>query len=119
MRTMSRTARMLAYSEVRSRIRPLARYRFHPPQTREVPVKIDHKTMAFAVLDLSLERTVNGGDCCPLFFTSRPHGAIAQLGERVVRNDEVGGSIPPGSTTRSRRLYSSARLLREPCRLAD
>jgi hypothetical protein len=33
----------------------------------------------------------------------RPHfggrdGAIAQLGERVVRNDEVGGSIPPGST---------------------
>ena len=26
-------------------------------------------------------------------------GAIAQLGERVVRNDEVGGSIPPGSTT--------------------
>ena len=25
-------------------------------------------------------------------------GAIAQLGERVVRNDEVGGSIPPGST---------------------
>ena len=36
----------------------------------------------------------------------RPHspewpanGAIAQLGERVVRNDEVGGSIPPGSTT--------------------
>ena len=27
------------------------------------------------------------------------HGAIAQLGERIVRNDEVGGSIPPGSTT--------------------
>src|SRR3989442_4986578 len=26
-------------------------------------------------------------------------GAIAQLGERVVRNDEVGGSIPPRSTT--------------------
>ena len=25
-------------------------------------------------------------------------GAIAQLGERVVRNDEVGGSIPPSST---------------------
>src|SRR2546421_2691720 len=31
--------------------------------------------------------------------TRRPHGAIAQLGERVVRNDEVGGSIPPGSTS--------------------
>ena len=27
------------------------------------------------------------------------NGAIAQLGERVVRNDEVGGSIPPGSTS--------------------
>src|SRR5260370_32849206 len=31
-------------------------------------------------------------------------GAIAQLGERVVRNDEVGGSIPPGSTTLPLRL---------------
>src|SRR6476469_27476 len=29
-----------------------------------------------------------------------PLGAIAQLGERLVRNEEVGGSIPPGSTTR-------------------
>jgi hypothetical protein len=38
------------------------------------------------------------------FFTSRPHGAIAQLGERVVRNDEVGGSIPPGSTNLRRPL---------------
>ena len=26
-------------------------------------------------------------------------GAIAQLVERVVRNDEVGGSNPPGSTS--------------------
>ena len=25
-------------------------------------------------------------------------GAVAQLGERLVRNEEVGGSIPPGST---------------------
>ena len=31
-------------------------------------------------------------------------GAIAQLVERVVRNDEVGGSNPPGSTLRLRRL---------------
>src|SRR5438067_10958073 len=31
--------------------------------------------------------------------TRRPHGAIAQPGECVVRNDEVGGSIPPGSTS--------------------
>src|ERR1044071_1040867 len=29
-------------------------------------------------------------------------GAIAQLVERVVRNDEVGGSNPPGSTLRLR-----------------
>ncbi len=28
-----------------------------------------------------------------------PVGAVAQLGERVVRNDEVRGSIPLGSTT--------------------
>ena len=31
-------------------------------------------------------------------FAGALGGAIAQLGERVVRNDEVGGSIPPGST---------------------
>ena len=30
-------------------------------------------------------------------------GAVAQLGERRVRNAEVGGSIPLGSTTRPRR----------------
>jgi hypothetical protein len=29
---------------------------------------------------------------------SPPHGAIAQLGERIVRNDEVVGSIPTSST---------------------
>ena len=34
-----------------------------------------------------------------IYFTpTQSVGAIAQLGERVVRNDEVGGSIPPGST---------------------
>ena len=37
-------------------------------------------------------------------------GAIAQLGERVVRNDEVGGSIPPGSTTLRPSGYAVARL---------
>src|SRR3954451_12135102 len=36
---------------------------------------------------------------------SRPLGAIAQLGERLVRNEEVGGSIPPGSTTRLRQGF--------------
>ncbi len=35
-------------------------------------------------------------------------GAIAQLGERVVRNDEVGGSIPPGSTN-CNQLFSAKR----------
>ena len=34
-----------------------------------------------------------------LTFISGQFGAIAQLGERIVRNDEVGGSIPPGSTS--------------------
>src|SRR6202012_5210891 len=38
-------------------------------------------------------------------------GAIAQLGERVVRNDEVGGSIPPGSTNL---LNSATRLEYRP-----
>ena len=33
------------------------------------------------------------------FVSGGRDGAIAQLGERVVRNDEVGGSIPPGSTS--------------------
>ena len=33
------------------------------------------------------------------YFQAVREGAIAQLGERVVRNDEVGGSIPPGSTS--------------------
>src|ERR1700761_7211524 len=59
------------------------------------------KTAIFAVLDLTLARIVNGADCWPPPFAlrRRARGAIAQLGERVVRNDEVGGSIPPGSTT--------------------
>ena len=30
--------------------------------------------------------------------SSTPSGAIAQLGERIVRNDEVVGSIPTSST---------------------
>jgi hypothetical protein len=29
---------------------------------------------------------------------AKRHGVIAQLGERVVRNDEAEGSIPSGST---------------------
>src|ERR1700754_2354216 len=59
------------------------------------------KTAIVAVLDLTLARIVNGADCWPPLFALRrlARGAIAQLGERVVRNDEVGGSIPPGSTT--------------------
>ena len=40
--------------------------------------------------------------------------AIAQLGERVVRNDEVGGSIPPGSTIL--RLLRKLRLGKPPSR---
>src|SRR5450432_2275504 len=58
------------------------------------------KKADFAVLDLTLARIVNGPDCRPpMFIRGGRDGAIAQLGERVVRNDEVGGSIPPGSTT--------------------
>src|SRR5215468_2134032 len=42
---------------------------------------------------------LNGAHCPPPPREAAAEGAIAQLGERVVRNDEVGGSIPPGSTT--------------------
>ena len=37
-------------------------------------------------------------------------GAVAQLGERVVRNDEVRGSIPLGSTSLRPVGYGSASL---------
>ena len=44
-------------------------------------------------------------------YNARPRGAIAQLGERVVRNDEVGSSILPGSTNFKNKtaLYASRR----------
>src|SRR3954462_6802501 len=46
-------------------------------------------------------------------------GGIAQLGERVVRNDEVGGSIPPGSTSlrRLRQLRLGKPSSSEGCRV--
>lgn len=50
----------------------------------------------------------------PRFFDdifSCRNGAVAQLGERVVRNDEVSGSIPLSSTI-------PASLYREPFTLA-
>ena len=62
------------------------------------------KISNFAVLDLALARIVNGATAgrqehVQETFEAARGGAIAQLGERVVRNDEVGGSIPPGSTS--------------------
>ncbi len=48
--------------------------------------------------------------CEPLSSTDPADGAIAQLGERVVRNDEVGGSIPPGSTIFALGLVETGRL---------
>jgi hypothetical protein len=45
-----------------------------------------------------------------------PEGAIAQLGERLHGMQEVGGSIPPGSTTlRQRRAAPPAKVI-EPGR---
>ena len=78
------------------------------------------KISNFAVLDLALARIVNGADCWPPASHLSGHdGAIAQLGERVVRNDEVGGSIPPGSTSlrRLRLLRLGKPLRREGCRV--
>jgi hypothetical protein len=38
------------------------------------------------------------------FCRQRLAGAVAQLGERLVRNEEVSGSIPLGSTNFRRKL---------------
>jgi hypothetical protein len=47
-----------------------------------------------------------------IYIEAAREGAIAQLGERVVRNDEVGGSIPPGSTSLRRlRCFGLASLI--------
>ena len=42
-----------------------------------------------------MERLARGED---IFRALALNGAVAQMGERVVRNDEVRGSIPLGST---------------------
>jgi hypothetical protein len=34
------------------------------------------------------------------------HGAVVQLGERLLCTQEVGGSNPPGSTIEARELFS-------------
>jgi hypothetical protein len=41
----------------------------------------------------------------PLLKLHRSGGRLAQLGERIVRNDEAGGSIPPPSTKVFRDLH--------------
>ena len=43
-----------------------------------------------------MERLARGED---IFRALALNGAVAQMGERVVRNDEVRGSIPLGSTS--------------------
>ena len=58
------------------------------------------------VLDSPEPPTVNGADLAPAAFApedkaTRKTGAVAQLGERRVRNAEVRGSIPLISTIRS------------------
>src|SRR5882762_6240992 len=97
MRTMSRTARMMDGALGWGNLLDIGS---SPCKQGKFPAK-DAENSSFSVLDLRLGRTVNGADCRPdsqVLRTGR-NGAIAQLGERVVRNDEVGGSIPPGSTT--------------------
>src|SRR5262249_36016085 len=52
---------------------------------------------------------VSPGRKCPLSHAPRPRwpfgGAVAQLGERLVRNEEVRGSTPLGSTTPKRKTF--------------
>ena len=52
------------------------------------------------VVDTVEPPAVNGAHSLPDAQIRRAPavGAVAQLGERLVRNEEVGGSIPPGST---------------------
>jgi hypothetical protein len=40
------------------------------------------------------------GRCALCYDTGLAFGPLAQLGERLVRNQEVGGSSPPRSTNR-------------------
>ena len=44
----------------------------------------------------------------------RSRGVVAQLGERVVRNDEVSGSIPLGSTNFPGARVLDARVIERP-----
>src|SRR6202000_3371299 len=54
----------------------------------------------FSPVDLTLARIVNDGDCWPLSRYRGGHrGAIAQLGERVVRKEGVAVPTPPASTS--------------------
>ena len=46
----------------------------------------------------ALMRTRLIGRCVVCYDTDLAFGPLAQLGERLVRNQEVGGSIPPRST---------------------
>ncbi len=63
-----------------------------------VPDKTSAGNIDLGVLDLAMIGIVNGPHFVRRAIWPADQGAIAQLGERVVRNDEVGGSIPPGST---------------------
>ena len=62
----------------------------------------------------------SGGDLFPRSIpTPRPRGAIAQLGERLNGIQEVGGSIPPGSTTPSRLTTRFAGVRENPVHVRD
>ena len=49
--------------------------------------------------------TLSLHDALPIYSTHNRNGAVAQLGERIVRNDEARGSIPLGSTTQIGRAH--------------
>ena len=58
------------------------------------------------VLDLMRPRPVNAATMGRL--RAAIWGAVAQLGERLVRNEEVSGSIPLGSTSLRKRSAAKA-----------
>ena len=74
-----------------------------------------------AVVDSPEAHAVNGAQFVAgrLISGASKVGAVAQLGERLVRNEEVSGSIPLGSTNRQFPAESPFRCLQSNALLAS
>ena len=98
------------------RRKPVARGALGPgfPRSRGMSVACPHSDAVGAGLKPAPTNQTIQPAPLSLFETHRytigntSFGAVAQLGERIVRNDEVGGSNPPSSTIPSRRSRALA-----------